>query len=365
MPQRIFNASLLAALLAALFATSLLVARAGAQEQEKPATTAPEEDYPFAKVYLLAPPLPTTGRLSASEKSLPQLLLQQDKTKTFPKSYRLAQTFDIPSLESRKPVESTQQFQRQTKLLDPLESLNRSAFRTTLFFEKAFLRPLAKGWRKIPRPITAPVINFSRNLSRTTDFLNALAQGNPKRASEVFFSFVLDSTLGFGGLINLSKHLGIPQVEEDFGQTLGHYGIGHGAYFISILTGPSSMRDTVGSAVDISANIFGKEYLNPYWNPLDYLLFVETGASAGVSTGVSIGLGFLRGIDSYSKAIDQIEALEKGSLDFYTATRRFYAYRRALQVLNAENLPSTISSSREESSPAPSQENDPFADIEE
>ena len=360
MPIRISLASLLVALLASLLATSLLVAQAGAieVEQEKPSATTPEEAYPFAKVYILPPPLPTTGRLRASEQSLPELLLQQDKTKTFPKHYRLAQTFAIPSLESRKPVESTQAFQRQTKLPDPLEKLNRSAFRTTIFFEKAVLRPLAKGWRKIPRPITAPIINFSRNLSRTTDFLNALAQGNPKRASEVFFAFVLDSTLGFAGLINLSEHLGIPQVEEDFGQTLAHYGVGHGAYFVSFLLGPSSVRDTAGNAVDLTASILGKIYLSPYWNPLDYLLFVETSASVGISTGVRIGLGFIRSVDSYSKVIDQIKALEQGSLDFYIATRRFYAYRRALQVLNAENLTSAPSS-------APSQEDDPFADIEE
>ena len=343
-----------APLLAILVAASLLVAQADAAEQESN-----EEANLFAKMYLLPPPLPTTGRVRVSEQSLSPALRQQDQARIFPKVYRLAQTFDIPSLESRKPVQTTQAFQRQNKLPDPMEKINRSAFRSTILFEKILLRPLAKGWRKIPRPLTAPIINFSRNLSRTTDFLNALAQGNPKRASEVFFSFVLDSTLGFGGLINLSKHVGIPQVEEDFGQTLAHYGIGHGAYFVSFLLGPSSIRDTVGDAVDFTANIFGKQYLNPYWNPLDYLLFVETGASVGISTGVSVGLGFLRGIDSYSKVIDQIEALEKGSLDFYAATRRFYAYQRALQVLNAENLPSTA---QEESSPIQSQENDPFAD---
>ncbi len=264
----------------------------------------------------------------------------------FSKSYRLAGTFDLPSLESRKPVASTQIFRRQTKLPDPLEKINRSAFRTTLFIDKAFLRPLAKGWRKIPRPLTAPIINFARNLSRTTDFLNALAQGNAKRASEVFFSFVLDSTLGFGGLINLSKHLGIPQVQEDFGQTLAHYGIGHGAYFVSFFTGPSSIRDTVGSVVDIGADI---------------LLLAETGAGAGISAGVIIGLNILIGIDSYSQAVDQIEAMEKGSLDFYVATRRFYAYHRALQVLNAEDLPATQGLAPS----VPNQQDDPFVDIQE
>ena len=348
-------------LLATLVAASL-VARAEAFERDKPSSTAPNEEVsPFAKMYLLAPPLPTTGRVGGSEQSFRQARAKRDKAKGFSRTYRLARTFDIPSLESRKPIQSTQRFQRQTRLPDPMEKINRTAFRSTILFEKAVYRPLAKGWRKIPRPLTAPIVNFSRNLSRTTNFLNALAQGNSKRASEVFFSFVLDSTLGFAGLINLSKHLGIPQVEEDFGQTLAHYGVGHGAYFVSFLLGPSSIRDTAGSAVDITANIFGKRYLNPYWNPLDYLLFIESGAGAGVSVGVSLGLSFLTSIDDYSKVIDQIEALEQGSLDFYIATRRFYAYRRALQVLNAESPPSA----QEQSSPVQSQENDPFVDLQE
>ena len=352
---------LLLAPLLALLATSLLVAPAAAEQPS--ATRAESESNLFPKIYLLPPPLPTTGRVALDEQSLREAREQQaeERANKFPKVYRLAQTFAVASLESRKPVRSTQEFQQQTELPDPLEKLNRSAFRTTIFFEKAFLRPLAKGWRKIPRPLTAPVINFSRNLSRTTDFLNALVQGNSKRASEVFFSFVLDSTLGFAGLIDLSKHLGIPQVDEDFGQTLAHYGVGHGAYFVSFLLGPSSVRDTAGTAVDFTANILGKRYLNPYWNPLDYLLFVETGAGFGVSTGVGIGLSILRYIDSYSRAIDQIEALEKGSLDFYAATRRFYAYHRALQVLNAESP----SSARQGTSPVEIPQDDPFADIEE
>lgn len=357
-----------ALLLAILVATPLLEAQAEVQENASTdsaplANALQAEADSFGRVYLLAPPLPTTGRVASDERSL---LEGQGKkrARVFAKNYNLARTFDLPSLESLKPVQTTERFRRQMKLLDPLEKTNRSAFRSTLFIEKAFLRPLAKGWRKIPRAITAPVVNFSRNLSRTTDFLNALAQGNAKRASEVFFSFVLDSTLGFAGLINLSEHLGIPQVEEDFGQTLAHYGIGHGAYFVSFFTGPSSIRDTTGTVVDIVANTFGKQALGPYWNPLDYTLFIATGAGAGVGTGVSVGLGFLRSIDSYSKAVDQIEALEKGSLDFYAATRRFYAYRRALQVLNAENPPAAQNAAQNApSAPAPSPQDDPFADI--
>ena len=117
------------------------------------------------------------------------------------------------------------------------------------------------------------------------------------------------------------------------------------------------MRDTTGQAVDLVGNIYGNRHLAPYWNPLHYLLFVETGASAGVGIGVGLGLSVLRGIDRYSKAIDQIEAIEQGSIDFYAATRRFYAYSRALQVLNADQ-----SSLQELESPELNLQNDPFAD---
>ena len=200
--------------LATLLVALLLIPQAvAATHDQTTATTV------FSKAYHLPPPLPTKGRIVPTTEASFVQALQKNKNNTgaFRPTYRLAQTFAVRSLASRKPVQSTERFQKLTRLPDPLENLNRSFFRTAVLFEKAVYRPLAKGWRKIPRPLTAPIINFSRNLSRTTYFLNALAQGNAKRASEVFFAFVIDSTLGFAGLINLSKHLGIPQVEEDFG----------------------------------------------------------------------------------------------------------------------------------------------------
>ncbi len=334
------------------------VKRDGKPEKQKGLIEKPEA---FKKIYSLPLPLPTgrraiSGKDKNSIKSIEERTKRLEAEKKFPKNYTLAQTFDLPSIEESKPVTERKKFQKYSELPDPFVKFNRYQFKSSRRFEKYFFRPLAKGWRKLPNIITTPIINFSKNLTKPTHLVNALLQGNPLRAIEAIFSFTVNSTIGFGGIINVAKGIGIPDEVEDFGQTMAIYGIRPGAYLL--LLEPSSVRDTAGSIVDafvIDRFINPAQYLIPYYGQ-----------------GVSMALGLLIGLDKYGRVLEQIKAIEQGSIDLYVTTRRFYAYSRALQILNIESEAGNNSSAQKNAGANQNRNRqtgttteDPFAELEE
>lgn len=304
------------------------------------------------KEYILPAPLPTGRKLTKhSAESIRKNTKRQLAEKLFPKAYALNKTFDLPSLESLKPIQTTEKFVKITKIPDPLVKFNRYQFKSGRAFEKYLLRPIAKGWRKLPNIITSPIANFSYNLSRPTSFVNSLLQGNPLRAIQSLFAFVLDTTLGFGGTVNFANGIGIPKIKEDFGQTLAVYGVGSGAY-LYLPIGSSSVRNISGNIIDTFA-------IERYVNPAQYII-------PYYGAGINIAVGLVRGIDAYANVLTQIEAIEKGSLDLYTTAKRFYTYNRALQILNAEQniyTQNRLPISQKQNQYEESAEEDPFADI--
>ena len=300
----------------------------------------------YSKIYSLPLPLPT-GRRAArskgknSQKSLGERAKRLEIEKKFPKNYALVQTFALPSIEDSKPVTDRKKFQKHAKLPDPFVKFNRAQFKSTRKFEKYFFRPLAKGWQKIPNIITTPIINFAKNLAQPKHFANALLQGNPLRAIQSLFSFTINSTIGFGGIINVAQGIGMPDSSEDFGQTLAVYGVKSGPYLF--LIAPSTVRDTAGDIIDSFV-------INQFVNPAQYLI-------PYYGQGISIGLGMLVGFDAYGKALKQIQAVEQGAIDLYVTTRRFYAYKRALQILNIEQEKGQSGRNTRPARPASTQKN--------
>jgi phospholipid-binding lipoprotein MlaA len=191
---------------------------------------------------------------------------------------------------------------------DPFEGLNRAVF---YFNDKLYiygLRPISKGYvTVVPTVARKGIKNFFTNLFFPIRFVNALLQGKGEAAGREFSAFFINTTLGFGGVNNFAqKHVGIRLEDEDFGQTLGSYGIGSGVYLVLPVLGPSSFRDAVGRAGD--------------WlvNPINYAQPWE----------LSWGAWGLEKVSWTSFHIGEYKAFKEASIDPYAAMRDAYLQNR-------------------------------------
>lgn len=162
-------------------------------------------------------------------------------------------------------------------------------------------------------------------------------QGEGKRAGDTFVRFLINSTLGVAGLFDVAKSMGIEGHKEDFGQTLAVWGAGEGPYLVLPLFGPSNPRDSIGRGIDIVSDPF-------FWiirsSDEDYLNYVRTG---------------VEGIDELERNLDELEALEKSSIDFYAAMRTRYRENRRGEIRNGDDveleLPDYLLDEEEENPP--------------
>jgi phospholipid-binding lipoprotein MlaA len=184
------------------------------------------------------------------------------------------------------------------------------------------LRPVAHGYVLIvPRPVRTGVSNFFDNLQFPVRFINCVLQGKITRSAQETWKFVFNSTTGIGGLIRVSDHLqdlaDIPA--EDFGLTLGVWGIAPGPYIVVPVLGPSDCRDAVGFA--------GDYVMSPLsWYSLGFI------HHRLVSDVVSVALSGTRYISGLPKAMDQYDQMKAAAVDPYIATRDAFLSYRAAQV---------------------------------
>lgn len=138
---------------------------------------------------------------------------------------------------------------------DPFEQENRERHKVNTALDKAIIRPVALSYAAVvPEPIQDTVSNFSNNLGEPSNFVNNVLQGNLNGAMLNTVRFVINSTLGFGGLGDVAGDFDIPRANTDFGQTLHVWGAPEGAYQELLIRGPSTQRDTVGLVVDTVMN---------------------------------------------------------------------------------------------------------------
>lgn len=134
---------------------------------------------------------------------------------------------------------------------DPLEGFNRSMYTFNDKLDVYVLKPVAKGYRAVlPGPVRTGVSNFFSNLHDPVIMLNDLLQGKVVDAISDFWRFVANTTVGIYGLFDVATPLGLEKHQEDFGQTLGKWGVGEGVYVVWPFFGPSTLRDTGGDIVD-------------------------------------------------------------------------------------------------------------------
>lgn len=194
---------------------------------------------------------------------------------------------------------------------DPLEPINRVVFEFNEAADALFLRPAASFYATIAPPeVQTGVTNALRNLRAPVHFANHLLQGNEQAASDTLTRFVVNSTIGLAGFIDVADGMGHPYQGTDFGLTLGHWGAGEGAYLMLPLLGPSTLRDTIGLAADSAADPWG--YVLSA-NDLEVWSYVRIGATA---------------VDARARALPATDELKRSSVDYYSALRSAYLQQR-------------------------------------
>lgn len=224
----------------------------------------------------------------------------------------------------KKAVETTPNINAEVAVNDPLEPFNRGVFWFNQTFDRFVFRPVAKGYRYItPRPIRNSIGNATDNLFEPINMLNAFLQGDFTQGMTSFWRFVLNTTIGIGGLNDVAGEFGLKQRTEDFGQTLGKWGVGSGPYLMLPILGPSNVRDTVGMVADV------------YSHPLYY--YLETDDALWLSAG--------RALVVRERLIDPIDDINATSLDPYVTFRSIYTQRRAAQIQNRNSDASMLDGS--------------------
>ena len=205
---------------------------------------------------------------------------------------------------------------------DCFESLNRSSFALNQGLDKAIFKPVAKGYRSLPPTIRNGTINVLVNLSSLITIPNNILQGEIKTAGINTGRFVVNTTLGILGIFNVAKKMGFSEYEkEDYGQTLGVWGFGAGCYVVLPVLGPSTIRDTAGSFI----NVLGGD---PWYNASTH------GNNEYLSKSDYVATKILTGVDFRAKNLETIDNLEKNSLDFYASVRSLYLQDRQRKIAN-------------------------------
>ena len=198
---------------------------------------------------------------------------------------------------------------------DPLEVPNRLVFAFNEMLDVVVLQPAAATYRfLLPDGVRDSVRNFFRNLQTPVTLLNDVFQGEETRAGTTLKRFAINTTVGIAGLFDVADGMGYPFHEEDFGQTLGTYGVGEGFYLVLPILGPSSARDGFGRVVD------------HFTDPLTYLL----------SRDLRLARLAIPGVDTRSRNIENVEELRRDSVDFYARVRSLYRQTRQNEINNGE-----------------------------
>jgi phospholipid-binding lipoprotein MlaA len=194
---------------------------------------------------------------------------------------------------------------------DPFEGFNRSVFSFNEAVDNAVLKPVATGYQKVvPQFVRTSVDNFFANLGDAWSAVNLVLQAKPVPALETGMRFVFNSTLGLGGLFDIAGDAGMERRSEDFGQTLGRWGVGPGPYLVLPILGPSTVRDTTALAADFQA-------APAAW-------FQERRDQAGVTA--------LQVISTRARLLSATRAIDDIALDKYLLIRDGFLVRRRNQV---------------------------------
>ena len=213
-----------------------------------------------------------------------------------------------------------------SEIKDCSETFNKASFALNQGLDKIIFKPISRVYRVLPSPVKTGVSNSLNNLSNVVTIPNNILQGEFTVAGINTGRFLINTTIGVLGLIDVATYLGFNEyVKEDYGQSLAVAGVGPGCYLVLPVLGPSTMRDTVASITNF---VGGDAWYNVtvrndthYFSDIDYYSSKVTG-----------------GVDFRAKNFDSIENLEKNSLDFYASVKSLYLQDRQQRILNSKKI---------------------------
>jgi len=202
---------------------------------------------------------------------------------------------------------------------DPLEPLNRKTFALNQGLDKVIFKPAAQAYvTVVPGDVRSAVHHVLDNMKEPTLFFNNLLQGQFKRAAITLGRFAVNTTVGFGGMVDVMTLSGVERQPADFGQTLYVWGVPSGPYLILPILGPTNPRDAVGSAVD--------SYDDPFT-----IVANEHGITELTTARFIVG-----GVEERASVLDELDTLEKNSVDFYAEMRSLAQQHRAAELKNGK-----------------------------
>lgn len=201
---------------------------------------------------------------------------------------------------------------------DPFERFNRAMFAFNDVIDRYALEPAAKGYRAItPSQFREGVGNVLHNLRAPVTFANDVLQAEPTRAGTTFARFGINSTVGIAGIFDVASTFGLEKHSEDFGQTLGVWGVPSGPYLVLPIMGPSTIRDASGSIVDVALN------------PINYAEFDGDDAFRVTRTTLAV-------LNGRAAAIEAIQSVRDTSIDPYVSIRTTYLILREASIRNGQ-----------------------------
>lgn len=202
---------------------------------------------------------------------------------------------------------------------DPLEGFNRAIFGFNEGTDILLFRPAAEIYRTVlPNPIRNGIRNFLRNLRSPLDIANNLLQGDLNGAEVATKRFLINTTAGVGGVMDIAADNGLPYRSEDLGQTLAVWGVPEGPFLVLPLLGPSNFRDAAGVA--------GEAYGDP----------LNLWATNTDRDEIPVVRGIVGGIDTRAGLIEPIDDMRRNSLDYYASLRSLYRQNRISEINNGQ-----------------------------
>lgn len=201
---------------------------------------------------------------------------------------------------------------------DPIEPVNRAIFDVNDFLDRLLIRPMAELYRvTVPPPLRNRISSILKNMAEPVIMANNLMQGEVSNAGTTLSRFLINTTLGAGGMFEVASGYGFQRQTGDFGQTLHVWGMGEGPYIVLPLFGPSNVRDAIGLGVDTVISPW--KYVVAYGDTTTEDTFAITSITASALTRREAN-------------IEGYDALREGSLDFYAQMRSVYRQYRAKQL---------------------------------
>ena len=198
---------------------------------------------------------------------------------------------------------------------DPLEPLNRAMFVFNDAVDDAVMKPIAKGYRAVlPGMVRTGVSNFFSNIEDVWISVNDVLQGKFQQGLEDFTRVIFNSTFGIAGVFDFASELGLPKHNEDFGQTLGSWGVGSGAYLVLPVLGPSTIRDGLAFLVDTQ--------VDPVWR-------IDNVPARNTAVGI-------RFVSRRAELLDATSVLDEAALDRYRFVRDAWLQRRRNLVYDGD-----------------------------